>query len=72
MLALLPLVTGCARYYRVADPHTHDIYYTRDVDRRDSGAVEFTEAKTKAKVTLQSSVVERITKQLFHEAVGAD
>jgi hypothetical protein len=66
-LTLLLPATGCARYYRVTDPHTRDVYYTRDVDKRDSGAAEFTDARTRAKVTLQSSVIERITKEQFEE-----
>lgn len=69
-LAVLALCLGCARRYRVTDPGTGRVYYTRDVDKRDSGAAEFTDAKTNAQVTLQSSVVERITKEEFIEEVG--
>ncbi len=72
VLALCVLGAGCGRYYRVTDPRTHDVYYTRDVDKRDSGAAEFTDARTRAKVTLQSSVVERLTKAQYKEAVGAE
>lgn len=67
VLALIALVAGCGRYYRVTDPRTRDVYYTRDVDKRDSGAAEFTDARTRAKITLQSSVIERITKAQFEE-----
>lgn len=70
-LAVLVLCLGCSRRYRVTDPDTGAVYYTRDVDKRDSGAAEFTDAKTKAKVTLQSSVVVRITKEEFFEEVGS-
>lgn len=69
-LAVLALCLGCGRRYRVTDPGTGSVYYTRDIDKRDSGAAEFTDAKTNAKVTLQSSVIERITKEQFIEVVG--
>ncbi|MCK6458338.1 MAG: hypothetical protein L6Q95_00410 [Planctomycetes bacterium] len=70
VLALCALGAGCARYYKVTDPRTRDVYYTRDVSKRDSGAAEFADARTRAKVTLQSSVIERMTKAQFKEAVG--
>jgi len=69
-LAILALCVGCGRRYRVTDPHTGTVYYTRDVDKRDSGAAEFTDAKTKAEVTLQSSVIQRISKEEFNTEVG--
>ena len=69
-IALLAVCVGCARHYRVTDPGTGQVYYTRDVDKRDSGAAEFTDAKTNAEVTLQSSVIERIKKEQFVEEVG--
>lgn len=72
LCALGALGAGCSRYYRVTDPRTKDVYYTRDVDKRDSGAAEFTDARTRAKVTLQSSVVDRLTKAQYKEAVGAE
>jgi len=71
VLAVLALGLGCARRYKVTDPRTGQVYYTRDVDKRDSGAAEFTDGKTNAKVTLQSSVVERISKQEYARQVGA-
>lgn len=64
-LAILCLCLGCGRRYRVSDPHSGHMYFTRDVDRRDSGAVEFTDAKTRARVTLESAVVEKIPKQEY-------
>ena len=69
-LAVLLLCLGCGRRYRVSDPHTGHMYFTRDVDRRDSGAVEFMDAKTSAKVTLQSAVVERIPKDEYEQLTG--
>lgn len=71
-LLVLALCLGCSRRYRVSDPRTGQVYYTRDVDRRDSGSVEFTDAKTRAKVTLQTSVVERISKEDYELRVKGD
>ena len=72
VVALLAICLGCARHYRVTDPGTGQVYYTRDVDKRDSGAAEFDDAKTKAKVTLRSSVIEKISKEEFQSEVGAE
>jgi hypothetical protein len=69
-LAILALCVGCARHYQVTDPGTGQVYYTRDIDKRDSGAAEFTDAKTRAKVTLRSSVIEKISKQRFEMEVA--
>ena len=69
-LAVLALCLGCSGRYKVTDPRTGQVYYTRDVDKRDSGAAEFTDGKTAAKVTLQSSVIERISKQEYEREVG--
>ena len=69
-LAALALCVGCARHYQVTDPGTGQVYYTRDVDKRDSGAAEFTDEKTKAKVTLRASVIEKISKERFEMEVA--
>ncbi|MFI5403365.1 MAG: hypothetical protein ACHQ1G_10540 [Planctomycetota bacterium] len=71
VLAVLGLCLGCARRYKVTDPRTGQVYYTRDVDKRDSGAAEFTDGKTSAKVTLQSSVIERVSKEEYARQVGS-
>jgi hypothetical protein len=71
-LAVLALCLGCARRYRVTDPGTGHVYYTRDIDKRDSGAAEFTDAKTNAKVTLQSSVIEKIPKEEYARQVEGE
>jgi hypothetical protein len=72
VLAVLALCLGCGRRYRVSDPHTGQVYYTRDVDRRDSGTVEFADAKTNAQIALESSVVERIPKEEYARLVGKE
>jgi hypothetical protein len=70
VVAVLAVCVGCARHYRVTDPHSGRVYYTEDVDKLDSGAAEFTDAKSGADVTLQSSQVERITEEAFLKEVG--
>ena len=72
VLALLVLCVGCGRRYRVSDPRSGRVYYTRDVDRRDSGAVEFTDAQSNAKITLESSVVERIPKDEYERLIDKE
>lgn len=67
---LLALCLGCSHRYRVTDPGNGHVYYTKDIDKRDSGAREFKDAKTNAEVTLQSSVVEKISKEEFAAQVG--
>ena len=71
-LVLLACVAGCAgHYYRVTDPGSGRVYYTRDVDtKRRSGSVDFKDAKTGAKVTLQSSQVQKITEAEYQQGLA--
>lgn len=62
------LFAGC-RYYQVTEAGTGKIYYTKDVDYKKGGAVGFKDAKTDAKVVLQSSEVQKINKKQFKAAV---
>jgi hypothetical protein len=66
------LLSGCSGYYRVTDPTSGTVYYTKDVGKRDGGAVEFTDARTRSKVTLQSSEVAEISERDFRAAVGPE
>ncbi len=63
-------VSGCASYYRVTDPTSSATYYTKKVDEKISGAVSFTDEKTKTKVTIQSSEIKEISKDEFKASVG--
>lgn len=63
--SLLLCAAGCTTYYRISDQTSGRIYYTTDFDRMDSGAVIFEDAKTRSKVTLQSSEVREVSKQDF-------
>jgi hypothetical protein len=62
---LLLFVVGCTTYYRISDQATGRIYYTTDYDRTDSGAVVFEDAKSRSKVTLQSSEVREVSRPDF-------
>jgi hypothetical protein len=61
---------GCA-HYKVTDPSSGKVYYTDDVDRdKKQGRVTFTDAKTGAEVTLQSSDVQKISKEEYETGIG--
>ncbi len=67
------LLSGCTSYYQVTDPASGRTFYTTDVDQsKKGGFVEFTDAKTKAQVTLQSSEVTKISKDQYKAAVGSN
>lgn len=68
-LAML-FAAGCTTYYRVTDQSTRRTYYTTDFDRRDSGAVQFYDAKSRANVTLQSSEIIEISKDAFKSGIS--
>jgi len=78
LLALLALGASCGgRYYRVTDPASGRVYYTRDVDeigkklwKRHTGSVDFKDAKTGAKVTLQSSQVQKIPEAEYNQGLA--
>lgn len=58
--------SGCATYYRVADPHSEKVYYTKSIKRGGSGGyVEFKAEPTGETVTLQTSEVAQISQYEF-------
>jgi hypothetical protein len=62
---LFLFAAGCKTYYRVSDQATRKVYYTTDYDRTNSGAVDFEDAKTRHKVTLQSSDINEVSRSDF-------
>ncbi|MCK6458340.1 MAG: hypothetical protein L6Q95_00420 [Planctomycetes bacterium] len=71
LLSLLFLGACGGKYYRVTDTASGRVYYTRDVDtKRRSGAVDFKDSKSGAKVTLQSSQVEKITEAQYQQGIA--
>ena len=68
-LLVLLFVAGCTTYYRVTDQSTRKAYYTTDIDRRGSGAVQFYDVKSRANVTLQSSEIIEIAREAFDSGI---
>lgn len=65
----LALVGGCgSSYYKVSDINTNKVYYTQQLNRSNTGALSFTNARDGAQITLQNSSVESITKQQYENA----
>ena len=64
-LLALSVLTGCTSYYRVRDPQSGKVYYTRDLDRNRSGSVQFEDANSGSEITLQSSEVLEIDKDEY-------
>ncbi len=67
MLACIATVAGCASYYRVTDPATNKVYYTKDLDRQRGGGVIFKDATTGTEITLQNSQIKKIDKSVFKD-----
>jgi len=63
-LALL-WVGGCTTYYKVTDPTTGRVYYTTELEHKNSGAATLKDARTGNKVNLQNSEVEKVSKEQF-------
>jgi hypothetical protein len=69
--ALLLCLSGCGSYYAVRDPAGRTDYYTTEIDSAGlSGAIKFTDARSGAVVTLQSSEVRKISKEEFAKATA--
>ncbi len=67
--ALTFTLAGCTTYYKISDPAGTREYYTTEVDTTKAGAIRFTDEKTQAEVTLQSSEVKKISKEEFKAGV---
>jgi hypothetical protein len=62
---------ACASdYYKVTDPASGKVFYTKDV-KRNGSAVEFKDAQSGSVVTLQNSQIADIDKQTYETAVGS-
>ena len=69
---LMFTMTGCTTYYKISDPAGSKEYYTTDVETTKAGAIHFTDEKTRAEVTLQSSEVKKISHEEFETAVKGE
>jgi hypothetical protein len=64
-------LAGCSSHYKVTDPASGKVFYTTSIDQSKKGGwVEFKDAKTDSKITLQSSQVQKISKDEFEQATG--
>lgn len=63
------IVQGCGRYYRIDDPTTSKTYYTKKIKEERGGAIEFTDAATGTKVTLQNSEILEVNHKTFDAGV---
>jgi hypothetical protein len=66
---ILLSAAGCTTYYRVTDQPSGKVYYTTDIDRVESGAVQFHDVKTGARVTLQSSEIVEISEDTYRAGI---
>lgn len=64
--------SGCgSSYYRVRDTsNTDNTYYTKSYKSRRAGTISFTDARSGAKVTLQNSAVQKISREEWNGAVN--
>ena len=68
------LVVACggaaaSHYYVVRDLSGGQIYYTRDLQRLDTGYVKLTDGRTRQEVTIPNHSVQEITKAEYNAAV---
>lgn len=72
-LALMCAALGGCQHYMIHDPSTGKTYYTQQINRKGSGAVEFEDGRTGDTVTLQNSEVSKITAQQYKSSIhGTD
>jgi hypothetical protein len=68
-LLILIGLAGCTTYYRVTDQTSRRVYYTKDVDRTESGAVRFYDARSGSEVTLQSSEIVKVSRDAYEDGI---
>ena len=59
------VAAACGSYYKVTDPASGRVYYTKDVSTEHGGAIRFEDAGSGSEVTLQSSEVKEISSSEF-------
>ena len=58
------MMAACSGYYRVTEPTTGKTYYTTHIDER-SGAVKFTDDRTRSYVILHSAEVSELSEDEY-------
>jgi len=71
ILIICFFAVGCTKYYKVTDPASDKTYYTNKIKKKGSGAINIEDERTGNKVTLQSSEIEKITKNQFNSGVSS-
>lgn len=71
MLLCVLCLCGCSPYYRITDPSTDNVYYTRDIKNLGGGAVKLEDERSGKTVTLQNSEVEKIPEEAYNQGVYA-
>lgn len=67
ILFLSLLLVACGGgYYKVTDPSTDKVYYTKEVKKEKGGAVKLMDSNTGSSVTLQNSEVMEINKEEYN------
>ena len=69
ILIVCLFAVGCTKYYKVTKPGTDNTYYTTKIKKNRSGAIKIEDERTGNQVTLQSSEIEKITKDQFNLGV---
>ena len=68
-LFLCSLILGCTTYYKVHDPSTGSTYYSTEIKSKQGGALSLKDARTNARVTIQTSEVMEITADQYDAAI---
>jgi hypothetical protein len=66
----LLILAGCSSYYQITNAQSGEVYYSKRVDDRRGGAVQFQDAQTGGSITFQYSEILRISKDSFKEGVA--
>ncbi len=64
-------VGGCATYYKVTDPTSGKIYYTKHIAYARSGALKLKDARSESLVIIQNSEVKEISKEDYKAGLSA-
>jgi len=71
----LAVLTGCAKAHRITDLDTGDVYYTTDFEPEiaaDIGRATFTDARTGARIRLDSYDAEQMRRRELRDALALD
>ena len=71
ILCVCFVVVGCASYYKVTDPTSGKIYYTKYIAYARSGALKLKDARTESLVIIQNSEVKKISKEDYKAGLSA-